>query len=145
MTVWKKGNGRIEGTWWQGLWGGWRIQMGWNCSVSKCIKVGKVGIWINLMCCSHTKKRMDRWKQMQRGWWQTKGQMLLKGLICISVRMWHLGRGGGITWLIGKMCKIGKVGRVGSVSGGSSEDVSSEVGQQVKFLLLSVAVRLGTR
>lgn len=122
MTEWKKGNGRIEGTWWQGLWGGWRIQMGWNCSVSKCIKVGKVGIWINLMCCSHTKKRMDRWKQMQRGWWQTKGQMLLKGLICISVRMWHLGGGGGESpdWL-GKCAKLAKLAELEVWVGGAAK------------------------
>lgn len=43
------------------------------------------------------------------------------------------------------MCKISKVGRVGSMSGWSSKDVSSKVGQQVKLLLLSGAVRLGTR
>lgn len=60
VTEWKRDNGGWGvGTWWKGLWGGWRAQMGWNCSVSKCLKVGKVGIWITLRCCSHIQGKIN--------------------------------------------------------------------------------------
>lgn len=49
-----------------------------------------------------------------------------------------------LTRLAGKMCKVGKVGGAGSLSGWSSKNVSSQVREQVKLLLLSSAVSLGT-
>lgn len=61
---WKKKQMVGGGTWWKGLWGGWRAQMGWNCCVSKCLKVGKVGIWITLRCCSHTAGGNNRDNEM---------------------------------------------------------------------------------
>lgn len=50
-----------------------------------------------------------------------------------------------LTRLARKMCKVGKVGGSGSLGGRSGEDVSAQVGQQVKLLLLSGVVSLGTR
>lgn len=146
--------------------------MGWDCSVSKCFKIGKVGIWITLRCCSHTQgKHQDRK-------WMTKfktnnnathevhdGKPKNNG---VSVHWWHVSQYNqsqkstdlelgkllsitekkkeekGLTRLVWKMCKVGKVGRGGSLSRWSSKDVSSQVWEQVKLLLLTSALSLWT-
>lgn len=89
---------------------------------------------------------MNKGKQKQTmegqcmAWWQTHTAEYHTALVFLVDRL----RDKQLTWLAWKMCKVGKVGGAGSLCVWSSKDVSSQVREQVKLLLLSSAVGLGT-